>query len=314
MQQQMAQAQMGANPMGGAEDPDKIFAAEGENLEVIDHWSVLDGVEERLLARAGRVLSLAMQSSSRTVDAFQLQAHAFASPRVKTLLRSYQDTHNSTVSMQHAEEGAESQLAAQPASNALPDAPSQRSAFATGVMGAPLEFHPNPRIYAAADHPQNTLRYSRSYEAENDEYDDDDEPSYEQSKVRHAELQAEAEANYAEDNTDRWNADEERAHAENYRDAIVQEREDREAYTATYYDNGEGDEGHEDRIEQLSAKEQLANNQMAHLNREYEYSSSMRDIDPGLQDELQQENEDRWGYAAPEDEGSDMDLEDSDED
>ncbi|OQO04209.1 hypothetical protein B0A48_10819 [Cryoendolithus antarcticus] len=194
MQQQMAQAQMGANPMGGAEDPDKIFAAEGENLEVIDHWSVLDGVEERLLARY---------------------------------------------------EGL------------------------------------------------NTLRYSRSYEAENDEYDDDDEPSYEQSKARHAELQAEAEADHAEDNTDRWNVDVERAHAENYGDAIVQEREDREAYTATYYDNGEGDEGHEDRIEQLSAKEQLANNQMAHLDGEYEYSSSMRDVDPGLQDELQQENEDR---------------------
>nr|OQO19533.1 hypothetical protein B0A51_12131 [Rachicladosporium sp. CCFEE 5018] len=73
---------------------------------------------------------------------------------------------------------------------------------------------------------------SRSYEAEDDDYDDN-EPNYEQSKARHAELQAEAEANYAEDNTDRWSADEERAHAENYRDAIVQEREDREAHTAT---------------------------------------------------------------------------------
>ncbi|OQO06302.1 hypothetical protein B0A48_08891 [Cryoendolithus antarcticus] len=189
MQQQMAQAQMGANPMGGAEDPDKIFAAEGENLEVIDHWCVLDGVEERLLAR---------------------------------------------------------------------------------------------------------------YEG--------------LSKARHAELQAEAEANHAEDNTDRWGADEELPHAENYRDAIVQEREDREAYTARCYDEGEGDEGHEDRIEQLSAKKQLANNQMAHLGVDYEYTGSMSDVDPGLQKELQQENKDRHWYAAPEDKGSDMDLEDSDGD
>lgn len=47
----MAQAQMGQNPMGGAEDPDKIFKNEVENLEVIDHWYILDGVEDRLLAR-----------------------------------------------------------------------------------------------------------------------------------------------------------------------------------------------------------------------------------------------------------------------
>jgi hypothetical protein len=40
-----------ANPMGGADDPDKIFNAEAENLEVIDHWCVLDGVEDRLLAK-----------------------------------------------------------------------------------------------------------------------------------------------------------------------------------------------------------------------------------------------------------------------
>lgn len=51
--QQMAQQQMGANPMGGAEDPDKIFNAEGENLEVIDHRYILEGVEDRLLAKLG---------------------------------------------------------------------------------------------------------------------------------------------------------------------------------------------------------------------------------------------------------------------
>lgn len=49
MAQQMQQAQMGANPFGGTEDPDKIFKNECENLEVIDHWCVLDDVEERLM-------------------------------------------------------------------------------------------------------------------------------------------------------------------------------------------------------------------------------------------------------------------------
>lgn len=49
--QQMQQQQMGANPMGGAEDPDKIFNAECENLEVIEHRYILEGIEERLLAR-----------------------------------------------------------------------------------------------------------------------------------------------------------------------------------------------------------------------------------------------------------------------
>lgn len=39
------------NPMGGAEDQDKLFQAEGENLEVVEHWYILDGVEDRLLAR-----------------------------------------------------------------------------------------------------------------------------------------------------------------------------------------------------------------------------------------------------------------------
>jgi hypothetical protein len=39
--------------MGGAEDPEKIFLAEGENLEVIDHRYILEGVEDRLLAKLG---------------------------------------------------------------------------------------------------------------------------------------------------------------------------------------------------------------------------------------------------------------------
>ena len=39
--------------MGGAEDQDKLFNAEGENLEVVEHYYILDGVEDRLLARLG---------------------------------------------------------------------------------------------------------------------------------------------------------------------------------------------------------------------------------------------------------------------
>ncbi|KAK4981715.1 hypothetical protein LTR66_009768 [Elasticomyces elasticus] len=48
--QQMAQAQMGANPMAGAEDPDKPFQMEVENLEVTEHRYILEGIEDRLLA------------------------------------------------------------------------------------------------------------------------------------------------------------------------------------------------------------------------------------------------------------------------
>ncbi|KAG5965712.1 hypothetical protein E4U58_002745 [Claviceps cyperi] len=50
MAQQMASQQMSTNPMGGpGQDPDKQFKAESENLAVIEHYSVLDDVEERLL-------------------------------------------------------------------------------------------------------------------------------------------------------------------------------------------------------------------------------------------------------------------------
>lgn len=43
---------MPMGPMGGpGQDPDKMFKAEAENLAVIEHYSVLDDVEERLLAK-----------------------------------------------------------------------------------------------------------------------------------------------------------------------------------------------------------------------------------------------------------------------
>jgi ER membrane protein complex subunit 3 len=51
MSQQMAQMNPGANanPFGPGQDPDKMFLAEAENLEVMEHYSILDGIEERLL-------------------------------------------------------------------------------------------------------------------------------------------------------------------------------------------------------------------------------------------------------------------------
>ena len=51
MSQQMAQMNpaANANPFGPGQDPDKIFLAEAENLEVIEHYSILEGIEERLL-------------------------------------------------------------------------------------------------------------------------------------------------------------------------------------------------------------------------------------------------------------------------
>lgn len=44
---------MQMNPLGGpGQDPDKQFKAEAENLAVIEHYSVLDDVEDRVLSRA----------------------------------------------------------------------------------------------------------------------------------------------------------------------------------------------------------------------------------------------------------------------
>ena len=48
----MAQQMGGApnpNMFGPGVDPDKQFQAEAENLAVVEHYSVLDGVEQRLL-------------------------------------------------------------------------------------------------------------------------------------------------------------------------------------------------------------------------------------------------------------------------
>ena len=51
MTQQMSQMSPGATGAGlqPGQDPDKLFKAEAENLEVLEHWCVLDGVENRVL-------------------------------------------------------------------------------------------------------------------------------------------------------------------------------------------------------------------------------------------------------------------------
>jgi len=41
----------GASMFGPGQDPDKMFQAEAENLEVTEHVYILDGVEDRLLAK-----------------------------------------------------------------------------------------------------------------------------------------------------------------------------------------------------------------------------------------------------------------------
>jgi ER membrane protein complex subunit 3 len=47
---------MAMNPAGampGNQDPDKLFTAEAENLEVVEHVYILDGIEERVLGSLG---------------------------------------------------------------------------------------------------------------------------------------------------------------------------------------------------------------------------------------------------------------------
>lgn len=55
MAQQMSQMNPGA--AGGmlqpGSDPDKMFQSEAENLEVVEHEYILEGVEKRLLASVG---------------------------------------------------------------------------------------------------------------------------------------------------------------------------------------------------------------------------------------------------------------------
>lgn len=48
--QQMAQMNPSGAMMTPDQDPDKLFLNEAENLEVLEHHCILDGIEERLLA------------------------------------------------------------------------------------------------------------------------------------------------------------------------------------------------------------------------------------------------------------------------
>ncbi|KAI5459824.1 integral membrane protein DUF106-domain-containing protein [Mariannaea sp. PMI_226] len=50
VQQMQAQQQMNPMAAGPGQDPHKQFVAEAENLAVVEHYSVLDDVEDRLLA------------------------------------------------------------------------------------------------------------------------------------------------------------------------------------------------------------------------------------------------------------------------
>lgn len=55
MAQQMAAVNpaMGSNPFQPGQDPDKLFQSEAENLEVMEHSCILDGIEERVLHNLG---------------------------------------------------------------------------------------------------------------------------------------------------------------------------------------------------------------------------------------------------------------------
>jgi hypothetical protein len=51
MAQQMNMANPAAmvNPLQPGQDPDKLYLNEAENLEVMEHFCILEGVEERIL-------------------------------------------------------------------------------------------------------------------------------------------------------------------------------------------------------------------------------------------------------------------------
>jgi hypothetical protein len=52
--QQMAMANgSGGGMMGPEQDPDKLFLSEAENLEVLEHRWILEGIEDRLVAKLG---------------------------------------------------------------------------------------------------------------------------------------------------------------------------------------------------------------------------------------------------------------------
>lgn len=40
---------VGMNPFQPGQDPDKLYLNEAENLEVMEHFCIYDGIEERIL-------------------------------------------------------------------------------------------------------------------------------------------------------------------------------------------------------------------------------------------------------------------------
>ena len=85
----------------------------------------------------------------------------------------------------------------------------------------------------------------------------------------------------------------------------------------------DGNDGHDERIEKLRDQKQLLNNGIAHAEGSYEYQTEgMQDMDPDLKRELEEENNEKWGYNEQvegdhyqedeneqEEETSDMDIE-----
>ena len=55
MTQQMAgmNPAAGMNPFQPGQDPDKLYQSEAENLEVAEHFCILNGIEERILHNLG---------------------------------------------------------------------------------------------------------------------------------------------------------------------------------------------------------------------------------------------------------------------
>lgn len=55
MAQQMGQMNPAAqaNPFQPGQDPHKLYVNEAENLEVVEHFCILDGIEERVLRKYG---------------------------------------------------------------------------------------------------------------------------------------------------------------------------------------------------------------------------------------------------------------------
>ncbi|KAK0120132.1 hypothetical protein ONS95_011540 [Cadophora gregata] len=150
---------------------------------------------------------------------------------------------------------------------------------------------------------------------------------YKEWQNRYDSLNEEAWDNSRRDDADpeKWTKQQERNQAGNMRLAAEQERIGREEARDEW--DEDANDGHDERIEKVKANEQLAANQLAHLDGEYEYATPMQDGDEDLHKKLEEENNRHWQdrYAQNDDkeegeehnnseEGSGMDLVDEDSD